>query len=73
MKSDPRVTFDIPLMSIGYKCRYQKVLEFIATDGGGSTETGVSYLSCYPENISNVSICSVFFPCLFDRYSSDFN
>ena len=41
MKINPRVTGYKPLMAIVYKYRYQKVLVFIATEGTGSTETGV--------------------------------
>ena len=48
MKSTPRVSGHIPLMEIGYKYNYRKVLGFIATKGDGSTEPGDPYLSCFP-------------------------
>ena len=40
MKSNPRVTGDITLISIGYKYNSQKVLGFISTEGSGSTDPG---------------------------------
>ena len=43
MKSAPRVPSDRPLMSIRYKYISQKVLGFIAAEGGGSTEPIVPY------------------------------
>ena len=36
-----------PLISIGYKYKYQKVLYFIATEGTVSTKDGIPYLSNY--------------------------
>ena len=62
MKSAPLDPDDRLLAVIGYKYRYQKALCFIATEGDRSTEPGVTYLSHYPENHSNVSICSIFCP-----------
>ena len=73
MKITPRVTGYKPLMAIVYKYRYQKVLVFIATEGTGSTETGVPYLSCFPDNSSNVSILSVLHPHVIVSYFSDYN
>ena len=49
MNISPRFICDIPLIEIGYKYRPQKAIGFIATWGYGSTETGVIYLSCYPD------------------------
>ena len=40
MKSTQRVTGDIPHVAIGYKYRFQKVLGFIAKEGGGSNVPG---------------------------------
>ena len=68
MKSTRRVSGEIPLLAIGYKYNYRKVLLFIATEGDGSTEPGDTYLSCFPENYSNVSIHLVFSPHVLDRY-----
>ena len=68
MKSTPRVPGDIPLMAIGYKYIYQKVLEFIAR--GGGTVPGVPYLSRYPDDYSNVSILPVLRPHLLGGYFS---
>ena len=36
MKSTPSVPGDRPLMAIGYKYNYRKVLGFIYTEGAGS-------------------------------------
>ena len=46
IKSTPRVTGDIPLMAIGYKYKYQKVLGIIATEEDRSTEPDFTYFSC---------------------------
>ena len=62
MKSDPIVPGGRPLMSIGYKYNYRNVLGFIDTGGYGSTETDSPYLSRFPDNYSNVSICPVVLP-----------
>ena len=72
MKSAPRVTVDIPIIAIGYKYNYRKVLEFISTEGGGSTEPGYPYLSRFPDNYSNVSIRPVICPCVLGRYFYDY-
>ena len=50
MKITTRVPGNIPLMTILYNCRSQKVLGFISTKGDGSTEPGVPYLSRYPDD-----------------------
>ena len=70
MQVDPIVTGDIPLMVIGYKHRYCKVLVFIVLEGTRSTEPGVTYLSNYPENYSDVSICPIPPPQIIGRYFS---
>ena len=62
MKSAPIVPGNKPRMDIGYKYIYQKVLLFIATDGGGSTEPGVPYLYFYPGNYYNISVFPIFCP-----------
>ena len=43
----------IPLLAIGYKCNFRKVLGFISAEGAGSTEPGDTYLSSF-----TVSVCS---------------
>ena len=48
-----------PLLSIGYKYNSQKVLSFIVTDNAGSIQTGLPYLSKYPDQFTNVAICPV--------------
>ena len=68
MNSTPRVPGVIPQMDIGYKYNYGKVLVFIDTEGGGSTEQGIPYLSCFPNIYSNVSVRPVGFTCLLGRY-----
>ena len=42
-------------------------------EGDGSTEPGVTYLSRYPGNYSNVSIHPVLHPCKIERYLSSRN
>ena len=49
MKDIPRVPGDVPIMAVGYKYISNMVLGVFYTEGSGSTELGVSYLSHYPE------------------------
>ena len=49
LKIPPRVPGDRPLLDIGYKYNYSKILGFIATEWSGSTEPGNPYLSPFPE------------------------
>ena len=67
IKSTPIITGYIPLMSIGYKYNYRKVLGIITTEGYGSTETGDPYLYHFSESYSNVSILPVFKPLVIGR------
>ena len=45
MKSTSIVPGGITLMAIGYKYNSRKVLGFIATEGGGSTDPNEPFLS----------------------------
>ena len=56
MKSNPIVPGGRPLLAIGYKYNYRKVLGFIATEGAGSTALDDPYLSRFPDIYSNVSV-----------------
>ena len=56
-----------PLIAIGYKYNARKVLSFIVTDNSGSTKTGIPYLSKYPEQFTNVSICPVSRPLVMSK------
>ena len=47
---------DGPLIAIGYKYKIRKILSFIATDNEGRTNSGIPYLSNYPDQFSNVAI-----------------
>ena len=73
MKSTPRVTGGIPLLTIGYKYNSRRVLRFITTEEDGSTETGDPYLSCFPETYYNDSVRCVVCPHLIGRYFSACN
>ena len=68
MKFNPRVPGGIPLLAIGYKYNYRKVLWFIATEGAGSTAPGDPYLSRVPDIYSNVSVHPYDLPHLIGRY-----
>ena len=71
LRSKPMVPGGRSLISIGYKYNARKVLSFIVTDNTGSTNTGIPYLSKYPDKFTNVSIrpvarplvMSIFFCC----------
>ena len=68
MNSNTRFPGGGPLLAIGYKYNNRKVLGFIYTEGGGSTEPGDIYLSRFPEIYSYVSVHPVFFPRFLGRY-----
>ena len=68
MKSTPRFPCGRPLLAIGYKYNYRKVLLFIATEGDGSTEPGDPYLSRFPDIFSDVYFRPVVHPHLICRY-----
>ena len=68
LKSTPKFPGEIPLLDIGYKYNYRKVLGFIATEGAGSNEPGDPYLSRFPDIYLNVSVRPVIFPHLLGRY-----
>ena len=73
MNNTPRFPVERPLLAIGYKYSYRKVLVFIAIEGGGSTEPGDTYLSRFLGVYSNVSVRSIFRPNLLGRYFSACN
>ena len=49
LRSTPIFSGERPLLAIGYKYNYRKVLGFIATEGAGSTEKVDTYLSSFPD------------------------
>ena len=67
MKSTPRVTGERPLLAIGYKYSSRKILGFIDTKGGRSTEPGDPYLFRFPDIYSNVSVRPVVRPHFLGR------
>ena len=73
MRSDPRVSGGVTLMEIGCKYNSRNFLGFIATGGGGSTESGDPSLSSSPDIYSNVSVRPVVRPHLLDRYFNPCN
>ena len=68
MNSTPRFTGERPLLAIGYKYNSRKVLGLIATEGAGITEPGDTYLSCFPDIYSNISVFPVVRPHLIGGY-----
>ena len=73
MESTARVPGERPLLEIGYKYNYRKVLWFIATEGDGSTEPGDTYLSHFPDIYYTVSVQPVVGPHLIGRYFNAYN
>ena len=67
MKITPRVPGGITLVAIGYKYNYRKVLEIIADEGGGITESGDHSLSRVPDIYSNFYVRPVFCTHLIGR------
>ena len=68
MKITPRVPGDIPPMEIRYRYNSIKVLGFIAIGGSRISEPGDPYLSSFPDNYSNVSVCTIVCPRLICRH-----
>ena len=62
LSTKPMIPKGRPLIAIGYKYNAWKVLYFIVTDNVGITNTGIPYLSNYPEQFTNVAICPVAHP-----------
>ena len=58
----------ITLMAIEYRYNSRKVLGFIATKGDGSTEPGDPYLSLFTDIYYNVSVRTIVYPQLLERY-----
>ena len=56
LRSKPMIPRGRPIISIGYKYNPLKVLYFIVTDNAGSTNTGIHYLSKYPDQFTNAAI-----------------
>ena len=68
MKSTPTAHVGRPLLDIGYRYNSRKVLGYIATEGAGITEPGDTYLYCFPDIFSDVSVRPVVCPHLLSRY-----
>ena len=60
MNSTPRVLGGRPLLEIGYKYNYRKVIVFTANEGYGITEPDDPSLYRFPDIYSNFSGCPVF-------------
>ena len=73
MNGDSIVPGYMPLISIGYNHRSQKILGFIDAEGSRITEPGVAYLYCYPDNYYNFSIRPVFSPYVIGGYFNSYN
>ena len=56
------------LISIGYKYNTRKVLYFIVTDNAGITQAGITYLSKYPDQFTNVDIRPVACPLVMYKF-----
>ena len=57
----------ILLIYIGYKYTMQKILSFVASEDGGITNYGITYLSKYPYPFSNVAIRRVDNPLVMNK------
>ena len=62
------VTMDRFPIAIGYKYNARKFLSFIDTEYSGSTNSGIPYLSKYPDQFSNVSIILVVCPIVLYKF-----
>ena len=59
LRSKPMVPGGRMLIAVEYKYNVGKVIYIIVTDNTGSTQKGLSYLSKYPGQFTNVSILPV--------------
>ena len=62
LRSKPMVPGDRTIIAMGYKYNTWKVLSFIVTTNTYITKTGITYLSKYPDQLTNVSIHPVACP-----------
>ena len=67
LRSKPMVPGDRTLIAIGYKYNAWKVLYFIVIDNTGSTNNGITYLSKYTDQFTNVAICPVARPLVMSK------
>ena len=67
LRIKPMLPGDRPLIAIGCRYNTRKVLYFIFTDNAGSTNTGIPYLSKYPDQFTNVAICPVSRPLFMSK------
>ena len=58
------------LIDVGYNYNARKVLSFIITDNTGSTNTGINYLSKYPDQFTNIAILPVARPLVTSKKSA---
>ena len=61
------------LIAIDYKYNTLKVIYFIVTDNVGSTKTGITYLSKYPDQFTNAAIGPVALPLFMSSFFSAVN
>ena len=73
LRSKPMAPGDRPLIAIGYKYNARKVLSFIVTENSGSTNTGIPFLSKYPDQFTNVAIHPVAHPLVMSKTFSAVN
>ena len=55
------------LVYIGYKYTARKVLSFIVTYGADITQSGLPFLSKYPDQFTNVAICPITCPLVMKK------
>ena len=70
LRSNPMVPGGRPLIAIGYKYNARKVIHFIVTDNTGIINTGIPYLSKYPDQFTNFSIRPVGRPLVMSKQSA---
>ena len=63
----------MPIVSIGYKCNYWKVLYFIATEYLGIINSIIPYLSNHPYQFDNVNILPVYCTLVVSRFLGSVN
>ena len=73
LKRNYAVLRDMMLIDIDYNYNYRKVIYFIATEDAGITNDVITYISNYPDPLSNVAIIPVALTLLMSKIFGSVN
>ena len=64
---------DRKIISIGHNYNYQKFISFINTEDSDNKKASIPYLSNYPDQFYNVSVCHVSLSLIVSNLFGSFN